>query len=84
MNEFISLLSRILLYDFMNKIESEAAQAQSTNLESKSDSNTSYCIQENNIQQHLPRNSILKNVLDFQLLAQVFHSYNTNILAFFN
>lgn len=65
MNEFISLLSRILHYDFVNRIELEAAQVQSTP------------VSEKNVHQNLPQNSILKLVLDFQLLAQVFQSSAT-------
>lgn len=72
-NAFISLLSRILYYDFSNGSELKSLQAKPEQLQSHSN----VCIQRETCK-HSKR-SILKSVRDFQLLAQV--RYHANRIA---
>lgn len=73
-NDFVTILSRILHYDFVNKREFNVHEMEPTNMQFESVRGTS-CMEEELSQ--LCEFSILKHVLDFQLLAKVFQQINS-------
>ncbi|XP_055295906.1 inositol-pentakisphosphate 2-kinase [Sitodiplosis mosellana] len=70
-NDFISLLVNMLQYDFVSGCDPRFAQVEANDIISESETaknQLSACITSNS--SHLPKQSVLKRVLDLQLLAK--------------